>query len=155
MHPNARRVQEALAALGSIAEVVVLEQTARSAEEAAESLGVSVAQIAKSLVFEADGEPVLVIVSGVNRVCTAKVGSLLGARITRADAEAVRAATGFPIGGIPPVAHATPLRTLVDEDLLAHPEVWAAAGTPHAVFRTTGAELVKLTNGTAADVRDA
>ncbi|HEU0131004.1 MAG TPA: YbaK/EbsC family protein [Mycobacteriales bacterium] len=153
MHANAERVQAALRAAGCAAEVVELADSARTAAEAAAALGVEVGQIANSLVFVADGEPLLVMTSGANRVDTARVGALLGATVGRADPETVRAATGFPIGGVAPVGHPAPLRVLVDEDLLRYDAIWAAAGTPHTVFPTTGAELVRITGGTAAAVR--
>ncbi len=154
MHPNSERVQRALADAGSAARVVELTDSARTAAEAAAALGVTVGQIANSLVFVADGEPLLVLTSGANRVDTARVGALLGATVRRADAETVRAATGFPIGGVAPVGFPAPVRVLVDKDLLAYETVWAAAGTPHTVFETTGAELVRVTGGTAVAVRE-
>jgi prolyl-tRNA editing enzyme YbaK/EbsC (Cys-tRNA(Pro) deacylase) len=153
MHPNTERVQRALADAGSGARVVELADSARTAAEAAVALGVSVGQIANSLVFVADGEPLLVMTSGANRVDTARVGALLGATVGRADPDTVRNATGFPIGGVAPVGFPAPVRVLVDEDLLRYDVIWAAAGTPHAVFPTTGAELVRITGGTAAAVR--
>jgi prolyl-tRNA editing enzyme YbaK/EbsC (Cys-tRNA(Pro) deacylase) len=153
MHPNTERVQRALADAGSAAQVVELADSARTAAEAAVALGVSVGQIANSLVFVADGEPLLVMTSGANRVDTARVGALLGATVRRADPDTVRTATGFPIGGVAPVGFPAPVRVLVDEDLLGYDVIWAAAGTPHTVFPTTGAELVRITGGTAAAVR--
>jgi len=126
----------------------------RTAAEAAAAVGCEVAQICKSLVFRRlrSGEPVLVIASGGNRVDEARVGELLGEPIGKADAEFVRARTGFAIGGVPPAGHVAPVETLVDRDLLAFDVVWAAAGTPRAVFRLTPAELVELTAGRVADV---
>jgi prolyl-tRNA editing enzyme YbaK/EbsC (Cys-tRNA(Pro) deacylase) len=153
MHPNAERVRRALADAGCDAAIVELADSARTAAEAAAALGVSVGQIANSLVFVADGEPLLVMTSGANRVDTARVGTLLRAVVKRADPETVRAATGFPIGGVAPVGFPAPVRVLVDEDLLAYDTIWAAAGTPHTVFETTGAELVRVTGGTPAAVR--
>jgi prolyl-tRNA editing enzyme YbaK/EbsC (Cys-tRNA(Pro) deacylase) len=153
VHPNAERVQRALAAAGSAARVVELADSARTAAEAAAALGVSVGQIANSLVFVAGGEPLLVLTSGANRVDTARVGALLGTTVRRADADTVRNATGFPIGGVAPVGFPAPVRVLVDEDLLGYDTVWAAGGTPHTVFETTGAELVRVTGGTPAAVR--
>lgn len=147
MHPNTDRVVAALRATGCAAEVVELSEPARTAAEAAALLGVSVGQIANSLVFTADGEPLLVMTSGANRVDTAALGERIGATVERADPATVRAATGFPIGGVAPVGFPAPLRVLVDEDLLGYDAVWAAAGTPHTVFPTTGAELVRITGG--------
>ncbi|HEX8731130.1 MAG TPA: YbaK/EbsC family protein [Ktedonobacterales bacterium] len=154
-HPNIERVKAALNEQGIEAEPVEFAESTRTSADAAAAIGTTVGQIAKSLVFLADGQPLLVIASGVNRVDTKKLGALLAAKITRADADAVRAATGFPIGGVPPLGHATPLRTVIDEDLLAYPTIWAAAGTPNAVFQTTPADLRKMTGGQVADIREA
>lgn len=152
MHPNARRVQEALRAGGSSAQVRELDGSTRTAAEAAEAVGVEVAQIAKSIVFVADGEPVVAVLSGVDRLDPDKLCRLLGAtRATRADADTVRAATGFPIGGVSPLGHAA--RVVVDRALAAHGVLWAAAGTPNAVFPTSFDELVTIAKATAADVR--
>jgi prolyl-tRNA editing enzyme YbaK/EbsC (Cys-tRNA(Pro) deacylase) len=154
MHPNAERVLTALAAAGVRAEVVEFAESTRTAAEAAAAIGTGVAQIAKSLVFLAGDEPVLVIASGANRVSTAKLAALVGAPVRRADADAVRRASGYPVGGVPPLGHATPLRVLLDRDLLAFDEIWAAAGTPNAVFRIAPEELVRVTGGALADVRE-
>ncbi|MGH2504436.1 MAG: YbaK/EbsC family protein [Ktedonobacterales bacterium] len=153
-HPNIERVRERLREQGIEAQPVEFAESTRTSADAAAAIGTTVAQIAKSLVFLADGQPLLVIASGANRVDTKKLGALLDARITRADADAVRQATCFPIGGVPPLGHTTPLRTLIDEDLLAFTSIWAAAGTPNAVFETTPADLVKMTNGQVADLKE-
>ena len=153
MHPNAERVCDALRAAGCDAEVVQLDVPAPTAATAAAALGTTADRIANSLVFVAGDDPILVLTSGANRVDLKRVGELLGAKVRRADPETVRTATGFPIGGVPPLGHATPLRVLVDRDLLAHETVWAAAGTPHAVFEVPPAELLRVTGGTPADVR--
>jgi prolyl-tRNA editing enzyme YbaK/EbsC (Cys-tRNA(Pro) deacylase) len=135
-------------------EVVELPHSTRTAAEAAAAVGCEVAAIAKSLVFRTDaGRSVLVITSGANRVDEARVGELLGEPIGRADPEFVRDATGFAIGGVPPVGHAVEPAVFIDEDLLALPEVWAAAGTPNAVFRLTPAQLVELTGGRVLAVK--
>jgi len=149
MSSGSERVQAAIARLGFEHRVVVLAETARTAQDAAQALGCSVAQIAKSLVFRGadSGRPVLVIASGVNRVNPAAVAALVGEPIEKADADFVRAQTGFAIGGVPPLGHATPLRTLLDRDLQQQEELWAAAGTPHAVFRLAPAELQTMTAG--------
>ncbi len=153
LHPNAQRVQDALTAAGSSAVVRALDHTARTATDAARALGVSVGAIVKSLVFVADGHPVLVLASGDHQVDTYEVGRALDAHhVGRADADLVRDATGFAIGGVSPVAHPHPLRTLVDTALEGYDVVWAAAGHPHYVFPTTYDELLRLTGGTAADV---
>ena len=153
LHPNVIRVQQALIAAGASGEVRTLDESARTAAEAAAALGVEVGQIANSLIFVADGEPLLVLTSGRHRVDTAKVATLVGvAKVGRADADFVRAHTGVAIGGVSPVAHPRPLRTLVDNALADYDVVWAAAGHTHAVFPTTFDELVRLTSGTPADV---
>jgi prolyl-tRNA editing enzyme YbaK/EbsC (Cys-tRNA(Pro) deacylase) len=155
MHRNAVRVQEALKNLGAIGSVVELDESTRTAPEAAAAIGTTVAQIAKSMVFMAGDHPVLVITSGTNRVSTDKLGDLVGGVVSRADADAVRTHTGFPIGGVPPIGHNNDLQIFVDEDLLQFEEIWAAAGTPRAVFPTTPKELVRMTDGVVADIRDA
>lgn len=152
MHPTVARVAEILRAAGATGEPVQLADSARTAAEAAAALGCDVGAIASSLVFTADGDPLLVMTSGGHRVDTALVGELLGAKIRRADADVVRAATGYAIGGVAPVGHPAPLRTLVDEALGQYDVVWAAAGHPHAVFPTSFDELVRLTGGTPARV---
>jgi prolyl-tRNA editing enzyme YbaK/EbsC (Cys-tRNA(Pro) deacylase) len=154
MHPNAQRVQSILTSLGSRSEVQELAASTRTAVEAASALRTTVAQIAKSLVFLAGEEAVLVIASGANRVSQEKLAVLLGNPIRRADADAVKRFTGFPIGGVAPVGHPVPLRVLIDRDLVLFAEVWAAAGTPHAVFGTTPEELVRITGGALADIRE-
>lgn len=152
MHPNTERVVAALRAAGCGSDVVELTEPARTAVDAADLLGVTVAQIANSLVFTADGEPVLVLTSGAHRVDTAYLGERLGARIERAGADTVRTATGFPIGGVAPVGFPAPLRVYVDEDLLAHDEVWAAGGTPHTLFPIAPGELVRVSGGSTVRV---
>lgn len=148
--PSALKVQ---AVLGPGFEVVEFEASTRTSEDAANAIGCGVAEIAKSLVFRsASGKPVLVIASGTNRVDEKKVRALLGEKIERADADFVREMTGFAIGGVPPVGHASPPVVLIDRDLEQFAEVWAAAGTPNSVFKVTPAELVRLTGGQVADV---
>ena len=142
------------AVLGSAYQVLEFDASTRTAADAAAAIGCTVAQIAKSLVFRAEttGRAVLVVASGVNRVDEAKVGAILGERIGRADADFVRAKTGFAIGGVPPVGHAEPSLTLIDDALFAFEEIWAAAGTPNAVFRLTPADLKRLTGGIRASI---
>ncbi|MHB1988134.1 MAG: YbaK/EbsC family protein [Acidimicrobiales bacterium] len=153
MHRNAEVVQQALLAASSSARVIELDSSARTAGEAAQSLGVDLGQIVKSLVFAGDGIPLLILVAGDRRVDVAKAAKLVGARVVeRAAPELVRRATGFPIGGVAPLGHPQPLRALVDESLARFDTVWAAAGTPHAVFPTTFSELVSLTAGRAGEV---
>jgi prolyl-tRNA editing enzyme YbaK/EbsC (Cys-tRNA(Pro) deacylase) len=154
LSPSAQKVQYALAAAGHDGAVVELAASTRTAAEAAAAVGCTVAQIAKSIVFKAaSGRAVLVIASGVNRIDEKKVAAALGEPIGKADAEFVRARTGFVIGGVPPFGHATPPHVLLDEELFALDEIWAAAGTPNAVFRLKPAALEALAGGRRADVK--
>jgi prolyl-tRNA editing enzyme YbaK/EbsC (Cys-tRNA(Pro) deacylase) len=147
MSKSTSRVQSALEAAGVEARVVELPQSTRTAAEAAAAVGCEVGQIAKSLVFvDANGEAVLVITCGTNRVNEKRLG------LQRASADFVREKTGYAIGGIPPVGHATPLKTFIDEDLLRFERIWAAAGTPNAVFELSPADLPKMTGGRVIDV---
>ena len=151
--PNARRVQEALDGHQVSGRVVRLADSARTAAEAAAALGCEQGAIVKSLVFLADGDPVLILASGAHQVDTIKVAALLGvATVARADADTVRSVTGFPIGGVAPVGHPDPLGTLVDIALQRYDVVWAAAGTPHTVFQTNYAELLRITAGEPAEI---
>lgn len=151
---NARRVQQALNRLGVNLEVWELPGSTRTSAQAAEAVGCSVDQIAKSLLFRGaeSGKPVLVIASGSNRVDESLLSSQAGEPVALADAEYVRAHTGFAIGGVPPVGHPCPLETYIDRDLLAHEEVWAAAGTPRAVFRLSPQTLATITGGAVIPV---
>jgi prolyl-tRNA editing enzyme YbaK/EbsC (Cys-tRNA(Pro) deacylase) len=146
---SARRVEQALREQGLDADIRQMPDSTRTAQEAAAALGCSVAQIAKSLVFrgERSGEPVLVIASGADRVDEERLADVVGEPVVKPDADFVRARTGFGIGGVPPVGHAEPIRTLIEERLLASDPIWAAAGTPHAVFAVTPAELRQVTRG--------
>lgn len=147
--PAAQRVQALLREAGSDCTVTMLAATARSAAEAAASIGCTVAQIAKSLVFRsASGRAVLVIASGPNRVDETRIAAALGEKIAKADADFVRDRTGYAIGGVAPIGHPPGIRIFIDADLATHDAIWAAGGHPHAVFRLTAAELVRLTNGT-------
>jgi prolyl-tRNA editing enzyme YbaK/EbsC (Cys-tRNA(Pro) deacylase) len=150
--PSALKVQ---AVLGERFAVMEFDAGTRTAADAAAAIGCEVAEIAKSLLFRAkdSGRPVLVVASGVNRVDEKKVAALIGEKIARADADFVRETTGYAIGGVPPVGHAVAPLTLIDEDLLVFATIWAAAGTPNAVFKLTPAELVELTGGRVAGVR--
>jgi prolyl-tRNA editing enzyme YbaK/EbsC (Cys-tRNA(Pro) deacylase) len=153
LSPSAQRVQDALNRAGVAASIIEYDVAARTSAEAAAVLRCSVAQIAKSLVFRAaSGAPVLVIASGANRVDEAKVTALLGESIGRADAGFVRERTGYAIGGIPPLGHASALTTLIDRELLRYDTVYAAGGTPHAMFPLSPADLVRVTGGTVVDV---
>jgi prolyl-tRNA editing enzyme YbaK/EbsC (Cys-tRNA(Pro) deacylase) len=155
--PAARRVQDALAKLGHPGRVRVMPASTRTSAEAAAACGCSVAEIAKSIIFRAkqSQRAVLVMASGVNRVDEKKVAALIGEPIGKADAEFVRSRTGFVIGGVPPVGHDTPPAVLIDQDLMKLQSIWAAAGTPHAVFPLTPHQLVALTQGKVVDIRAA
>lgn len=151
---SARKVQNMLHTLGYRGRVVVFDESTRTSADAAAAIGCTVAQIAKSLVFrtKTGNQPVLVIASGSNRVDEKKVATLLAEetgndKIVRADADFVRAKTGFAIGGIPPVGHDEPPLVAIDEDLLRLERIWAAAGTPNAVFDLSPSDLVALTAG--------
>jgi prolyl-tRNA editing enzyme YbaK/EbsC (Cys-tRNA(Pro) deacylase) len=152
---SAQKVQDALNQYGLQLEVVELPASTRSAIEAAQAIGCQVEQIAKSLVFRAEksGRPVLVIASGPNRVNEKRIGETLGEAIGKADADFVRSQTGFVIGGVPPVGHIQPLVTFIDGDLLKLDEIWAAAGTPNAVFRLLPQDLVRITSGQVISVK--
>jgi prolyl-tRNA editing enzyme YbaK/EbsC (Cys-tRNA(Pro) deacylase) len=141
-------VARALADAGVAGQIRTLNSSARTAALAAEQLGVPVGAIANSLVFDADGDPLLVMTSGAHRVDTSLLAQTLGKQsIKRADADFVRQHTGQVIGGVAPVGHPSPLRTVVDTALANYPTLWAAGGHPHAVFPTTYAELVRITSG--------
>ncbi len=153
-HSAVARVRAELSRRGGAAEQIrLLDASARTAAQAAEQLGVAIDQIANSLLFDADGQPLLVMASGGHRVDTAKVAALVGATtVRRADPDFVRTHTGFAIGGVAPVGHLAEVRTLVDRDLEQYDVLWAAAGHPHAVFPTSYDELLALTGGEPADV---
>jgi prolyl-tRNA editing enzyme YbaK/EbsC (Cys-tRNA(Pro) deacylase) len=155
LSPSAQKVQNALNAYGLKLQVLELPASTRTAVEAAQAVGCQVEQIAKSLVFRRSltESPVLVIASGPNRVNEKKIGELIGEPIRKADAEFVRKSTGFVIGGVPPVGFAEPMLTFIDEDLLKPDEIWAAAGTPNAVFRLPSADLVKITSGQVINIK--
>ncbi|MGE3268457.1 MAG: YbaK/EbsC family protein [Chloroflexota bacterium] len=153
MKASVRRVVEALRAAGLTSEIRETPASTRTAEEAAAAIGTTVPRIVKSLVFLADGTPILALVSGSNRLDTDRLGAALGQSIARADAATVRAATGFAIGGVPPLGHLTALPVLIDRDLLQYDEVWAAAGTPHAVFPIAPGQLVTATGGQVVDLK--
>lgn len=152
--PTVRRVQAALQALGLGHEIVDLGLSARTAADAAGAVGCRVDQIAKSLVFRLreSGRALLVVTSGTHRVNEARVAALVGEPLDRADADFVRAETGFAIGGVAPVGHVKPVVTLIDEHLLTFEEIWAAAGHPNMVFRLRPADLVTMTGGRVATV---
>jgi len=146
---NAQFIQDFLKRQGIETTVVELPDSTRTAEEAAKAIGCQVAQIVKSLIFrtKTSNRPLLVLASGVNRVNEKKIAAACGEELVKADADFTREATGFAIGGIPPVCHLNKIETFIDEELLKIPELWAAAGTPHAVFNLDSSVLVHLTGG--------
>jgi len=147
------RVQAALFAAGVAAHVEEFPASTRTAQDAATAVGTGVGQIVKSLVFLAGDAPVLALVSGANRLDPARLAALTGASIGKADADAVRQATGYSIGGVPPTGFAAPIPTFIDRDLLQYDIVWAAAGTPRHVFPIAPRELVRVTGGSVADLK--
>jgi prolyl-tRNA editing enzyme YbaK/EbsC (Cys-tRNA(Pro) deacylase) len=154
-HPTALRVAQLLRDAGVEAQVVEFDQPTRTSAEAAAALGCEVAEIAKSIVFRgaASGEAVVVVASGANRVSEAKVAARVGEALTRADADFVRAATGYAIGGVAPIGHAAPVKLLLDEDIQRFVTVWAAGGTPYSVFPLTPEALCRITGAEWADVK--
>lgn len=152
--PAAQRVQNALGAAGLARRIRIMPATTRSSAEAAAAIGCDVGQIAKSIVFRAKrrDRPVLAIASGANRIDEKAMKAVVGEKIGRADAEFVRSRTGFAIGGVPPLGHSEPAIVAIDRDLLAFAEIWAAGGTPFAVFPLTPDELLSVTGGTVADI---
>lgn len=153
LKPSAEIVQEAVKELGFPFTIVEFSKTTRTAAEAAAAIGCTVAQIAKSLIFKtSSGSPLLVIASGTNRVDEKVVGKFLEEEIFKADADFVRDATGFAIGGVPPIGHPVPIKTVIDQDLFQHKVIWAAAGTPNAVFQLTPRDLEKMTGGTVLPI---
>jgi prolyl-tRNA editing enzyme YbaK/EbsC (Cys-tRNA(Pro) deacylase) len=152
---SAKKVQEVLKVLGLELQVVELQETTRTSADAARAVGCEVGQIAKSLVFRGQRtqRPILVIASGSNRVNEKRVGELISEPLGKADADFVRQKTGFVIGGVPPVGHAEKLEVFIDEDLLRYSEIWAAAGTPNAVFRLTPSDLVRMTEGRVIGIK--
>jgi Cys-tRNA(Pro) deacylase len=152
---SAQKVQDALRESGFTSQVVELSDSTRTAKEAAQAIGCRVEQIVKSLVFKGKqtNKPILVVASGQNRVNEKRLGELAGEPIAKADADFVRQHTGFVVGGVPPVGHKEPLTTFIDEDLLQFSEIWAAAGTPFAVFQLTPTELQAMTGGQVVSIK--
>jgi Cys-tRNA(Pro) deacylase len=155
MHPASQKVLEAARQLGLQIDIRQFDQSTRTAQEAADAIGVSLGQIVKSLVFLADDQPILVLASGPNRADTAKLARQAGARaVRRASAENVQAATGFVIGGVPPIGHPRPLPIYFDRDLLQYDTVWAAAGTPNTVFAVEPQRLAEASGAVIADLKE-
>ncbi len=154
LSPAAQRVQDLLTTQGFPYAVLESPQPTRTAVEAAKHVGAEVGQIAKSLVFKTaqTGRPVLVITSGANQVNEFRIGMLLREALAKAPAAFVRQVTGFAIGGVPPIGHAQSLETFIDQDLLKYPEIWAAAGTPNALFKLASKDLVTMTGGRVVKV---
>jgi prolyl-tRNA editing enzyme YbaK/EbsC (Cys-tRNA(Pro) deacylase) len=154
MHANVQRVVDAAAALGLEVTPRTFPEGTRTAQEAADAIGVELGQIVKSLIFAVDGEITLAYVSGANQLDETKLAAAAGGAVCqRVDADVVRLATGFPIGGVPPFGHTTPLRVFIDPDLLQFGEVWAAAGTWHDVFGIEPHKLVEASGGVVTDLR--
>ena len=156
MHPTAQKVAAAAQALNLSIEIKEFEAPTRTAQDAANAVGCNVAQIVKSLLFVVDGQPTMALVSGANRLDEKKLAALCGVgrkKVKRANADIARAATGFAIGGVPPFGHTNTLPTYIDQDFFQFDIVWAAAGTPNAVFAITPAKLAEATGGTVADLK--
>lgn len=153
---SAQRVQHILNEHGYSFKVVELPNSTRTAQDAADAIGCTVSQIAKSIIFQGvkSGAPILAIASGSNRVDTDKLARLSDEAIQNADADFVRDRTGFVIGGVSPVGHTEPVRTFIDKDLLEFEEIWAAAGTPNAVFKLQPKNLPELTEGSVVDLKE-
>ena len=155
LSPGAQKVQQLLQDQGFSSQVLELADSTRTAQEAAQAVGCTVEQIVKSLIFKGrdSQKPILIVASGGNRVSERKIKDYVGEKIEKADADFVRQVTGFVIGGVAPLGHTTPLETYIDEDLLQFSEIWAAAGTPHAVFKLTPQELVTITGGKVVSIK--
>jgi prolyl-tRNA editing enzyme YbaK/EbsC (Cys-tRNA(Pro) deacylase) len=154
LSPSAQKVQDALHAGGFDYQVIEFTQTTRTSADAAAAVGCQVGQIAKSIVFRGKRSqaPILVIASGANRIDEKRLRDLVGEPVDKADADFVRAHTGYAIGGVPPLGHSQPLRVLIDQDLLQFADIWAAAGTANAVFRLLAGDLVAISGGQVAQI---
>ena len=155
LSPSAQKVQDALKALGYSFTVIESELHTRTAQQAADTVGCTLGQITKSLIFKGQvtGKPILVLTSGANRVDEARISACTKEPIDRADPDFVRSVTGFAIGGVPPVAHAQQMETYLDEDLMQYKSIWAAAGTPNSLFELTPAALKAMTGGRVERVK--
>jgi Cys-tRNA(Pro) deacylase len=156
MHPTTQKVADAAHELGLKITIKEFEVTTRTAADAAQAIGCEVAQIVKSLVFVVDGQPTLALVSGINRLDEKKLATLGGVspkKVKRADADTAREVTGYAIGGVPPFGHKTRLPTYIDQDFWQFEVIWAAAGTPNAVFAITPDDLARVTGGIMADLK--
>lgn len=155
LSPSAQKIQDQIRSLGYEYTVVEHTESTRTAQEAADRAGCALGQIVKSLIFKGktSGKPILVLTSGANRVDEKRISAYAGEAIGRADADFVRAVTGFAIGGVPPVGHIQKMETYIDEDFLQYPTIWAAAGTPNAIFELKTDDLQKMTNGQIVQVK--
>ena len=155
LSPTAQKVQDLLTSLGFTCEVIEFQESTRTAQEAADRAGCTLGQITKSLIFKGrtTGKPILVLTSGANRVDEKRISAYAGEPIGRADAEFVRAVTGFAIGGVPPLGHAQKMETYLDQDLLQFKTIWAAAGTPNAIFELTPDDLQKMSGASIVEVK--
>jgi Cys-tRNA(Pro) deacylase len=155
LSPSARKIQNLLNSLGYNYAVIEYAESTRTAQEAADRAGCELGQIVKSLIFrgKTSGKPILVLTSGANRVDEKRISKYAEESISRADADFVRTVTGFAIGGVPPIGHAEKMETYLDEDFLSYQTIWAAAGTPNAIFELKTEDLQKMTNGKIARVK--
>jgi len=155
LSPSAQKVQDNLRRLGFDLTVIEFAESTRTAQEAADRVNCTLGQIVKSLIFRGQdtGKPILVLTSGSNRVDENRLQTYAGETIGRADADFVREVTGFAIGGVPPLGHSQPMETWLDEDLLQYDSIWAAAGTPKAVFELTPGQLQRMTGGKSVPVK--
>jgi prolyl-tRNA editing enzyme YbaK/EbsC (Cys-tRNA(Pro) deacylase) len=155
LSPSAQKIQDQLKALGYTYVVVEHAESTRTAQEAADRAGCAPGQIVKSLIFKGkvSGKPILVLTSGANRVDEKRISAYAGETISRAEADFVRAVTGFAIGGVPPIGHIQKMETYIDEDFLQYPTIWAAAGTPNAIFELKTEDLQKMTSGNVVQVK--
>lgn len=155
LSPSAQKVQDTLRTLGFDFKVIEFQESTRTSAEAAARIGCEIGQIVKSLIFriQVSGKPLLILTSGANRVDEKQIGTYTGEPIGRADAKFVRSATGYAIGGVPPVGHLQPMEIFLDQDLMQYEKIWAAAGTPNAVFELTPGDLKKMTGGKVTRVK--
>jgi prolyl-tRNA editing enzyme YbaK/EbsC (Cys-tRNA(Pro) deacylase) len=155
LSPSAQKIQDILNTLGYDYTVVEHAESTRTAQEAADRAGCQIGQIVKSLIFrgKVSGKPILILASGPNRVNEKLIGEYAGESIGKADADFVRAVTGFVIGGVPPIGHAEKMETYLDEDFLQYPTIWAAAGTPNAIFELKTEDLQKMTGGKVVSIK--
>jgi prolyl-tRNA editing enzyme YbaK/EbsC (Cys-tRNA(Pro) deacylase) len=155
LSPSAQKIQNLLISLGYNYTVIEHTESTRTAQEAADCAGCELGQIVKSLIFrgKTSGKPILVLTSGANRVDEKLISGYAGETIGRADADFVRTVTGFAIGGVPPIGHAQKMETYLDEDFLSYQTIWAAAGTPNAIFELKTEDLQKMTNGKIVQVK--